>query len=50
MNQKIIIDGNEEEIYIVKSEEIEDNSDLLNLEDTIDLSEVVIDEWFFYKN
>jgi len=44
MNQKIIIDGNEEEIYIVKSEEIEDNSDLLNLEDTIDLSEVVIDE------
>lgn len=44
MNQKVIIDGNEEEIYIVKSEEIEDNSDLLNLEDTIDLSEVVIDE------
>ena len=43
MYQKIIIDGNEEEIYIVSSDEIEDNSDLLNLEDTMDLSEVVID-------
>lgn len=44
MNRKIIIEGKEEEIYIVSPDEIEDNSDLLNLEDTMDLSEVVIDE------
>ena len=44
MNQKVIIDGKEEEIYIINPDEIEDNSDLLNLEDTMDLSEVVIDE------
>lgn len=44
MNQKIKTDGNEEDIYIVSPDEIEDNHDLLNLEDTMDLSEVVIDE------
>lgn len=42
---KIIINGNEEEIYIsIPDSEIEDNSDLLNLSDTMDLSEVVINE------
>ena len=42
--EKIIIDGQCEEIYIVSPDEIEDNTDLLNLSDTMDLSEVVIDE------
>ena len=35
---------NEKDIYIIPPEEIEDNSDLINLDDTIDLSEVVINE------
>ena len=42
--EKIIINGEEEEIYIVSDEEIEGNSDLLNLEDTMDLSEVIVNE------
>lgn len=41
----IIIDGKQEEILLtIPDDEIEDNRDLFNLEDTIDLSEVVIDE------
>ena len=42
---KVMIDGKEEEIVIsIPEEEIEDNSDLLNLEDTMDLSEVIVNE------
>ena len=41
----IVIDGKEEEIIIsIPDEEVEDNSDLLNLEDTMDLSEVTVNE------
>ena len=40
--EKVIINGVEEEIYVsIPSDEIEDNSDLFNLEDTMDLSEVI---------
>lgn len=42
--KKIVINGEEEEIFVVDDDEIEDNRDLFNLEDTQDLSEVVIDE------
>ena len=43
--------GEREEIYVsIPDSEIEDNSDLLNLNDTMDLSEVIINEWFFRKN
>lgn len=43
--QKIIVDGKEVEVIIsVEKEEIEDNSDLIDLEDTMDLSEVVTHE------
>lgn len=44
MIEKVIMDGKEEDIYIVTSDEIEDNNDLINLDDTIDLSEVIINE------
>ena len=37
-------DGIEEEIYVVSDKEKEDNQDLLNLEDTVDLSEVISNE------
>lgn len=37
----IIINGIEEEIYVVSDNEKEDNRDLLNLEDTVDLSKVI---------
>ena len=39
--KKIIINGIEEEIYIVSDKEKEDNKDLINLENTVDLSEVI---------
>lgn len=39
--KKIIINGIEEEICVVSDKEKEDNRDLLNLEDTVDLSEVI---------
>lgn len=42
--KKIIINGIEEEIYVVSDTEKEDNRDLLNLEDTVDLSEVTSHE------
>ena len=46
MNKEtVIINGKEEEIFInIPIEEKEENSDLINLEDTIDLSEVIINE------
>lgn len=41
----IVIDGKQEEIFLTTpDDEIEDNRDLFNLEDTLDLSEVIIDE------
>lgn len=43
--KNIIIDGKEEEIYVsIDKEGIEDNSDLFNLDDTVDLSEVLDNE------
>ena len=43
--ENIIINGENEEIYVsIPDSEIEDNSDLFNLEDTMDLSEVIINE------
>lgn len=39
--KKIIINGIEEEIYVVSDKEKEDNLDLINLDDTDDLSEVI---------
>ena len=46
MNKEtVIINGSYEEIFInIPTEEKEDNSDLINLDDTIDLSEVIINE------
>ena len=43
-SKKIIIDDKEEYIFVVSDDEIEDNSDLVNLEDTMDLSEVINSE------
>ena len=48
--KKIIINGIEEEIYVVSDKEKENNLDLINLEDTVDLSEVIDHEWVFRKN
>lgn len=42
--KKIVINGIEEEIYVVSDKEKENNLDLINLEDTIDLSEVISNE------
>ena len=43
--EKIIIDGKEQEIYVsVPKEEVEDNSDLFDLEATQDLSGVINNE------
>lgn len=42
--KKIIINGIEEEIYVVSDKEKEDNLDLINLDDTVDLSEVTSHE------
>lgn len=43
--EKVIIDGEEKNIYpTIPNEEIEDNSDLMDLEDTLDLSGVIENE------
>ena len=43
--KNIIINGIKEEIFIsIPNDEIEDNTDLINLENTLDLSEVLDNE------